>query len=675
MKKFFGFALAALIGICAFAQPPANTSYKNPDNNKSIFGTDNDFALRFNSSNSQLEVIDAAGNVMASVTDAGSNGTLTVNAATLTALTTATISASGQITSTLATGTAPFVIASTTKVTNLNADLLDGADWSALPTLTLPDDTDLIWGTDSDIRVRYDEAGDDRLEFHDGTNLLAYVRDAGTTGNLGVTGSLLANTIAVHSGSTATLYNSATAITMGATSGSLTLRNPTITLAPGAGATTFNQTGAHLVFAQTPGAGVGALIDFSPTPDSTSPANVRFFRLTNTTGDRLVTFFVGNGAGDIGYRFRTRTAAQGSPVFDIFDGAAGASAVKISLFGSGDGTFAGDLAVNGGDLTSSATNFGLLTAPSGTLTAFTNFTTLNLGNNTGAAWTLVGTSIQLPATITSPGSTTNLINTTATTLNFAGATTTLNMGAGSGATANFNFGTINSNQSSMTYYASPTTNTVFGNAATSTFRGLSKFAYDGTNNTIHDVLVVRKTSNSDPTQTNMGAGLAFELENAGSPSDIERAGRIHTYWTTATDTIEDSNMFFTIMRGGSEITVLKLIAAGAQGAAVQVDYDLVSAKRIMYTPVLAFTANDTTPSVAAGNTFSVPGTWTAGNNITAFDDGMDGQVLTVIGGDSDCVVVDGSTLVLNGNWTAAPNATLTLLKSGANWYEQSRSAN
>jgi hypothetical protein len=42
-----------------------------------------------------------------------------------------TISASGAITSTLATGSAPLVIASTTKVSNLNVDLLDGADWAS----------------------------------------------------------------------------------------------------------------------------------------------------------------------------------------------------------------------------------------------------------------------------------------------------------------------------------------------------------------------------------------------------------------------------------------------------------------------------------------------------------------------------------------------------------------
>src|SRR5258708_400236 len=42
-----------------------------------------------------------------------------------------TLTASGQITSSLVTGTAPLVIASTTKVANLNADLLDGTDWRA----------------------------------------------------------------------------------------------------------------------------------------------------------------------------------------------------------------------------------------------------------------------------------------------------------------------------------------------------------------------------------------------------------------------------------------------------------------------------------------------------------------------------------------------------------------
>ena len=61
-------------------------------------------------------------------------GNLHINAA----VNTATISASGQITSTLADGTKPFVITSTTVVDNLNADMLDGkhAPSSAIVGLT-----------------------------------------------------------------------------------------------------------------------------------------------------------------------------------------------------------------------------------------------------------------------------------------------------------------------------------------------------------------------------------------------------------------------------------------------------------------------------------------------------------------------------------------------------------
>ena len=60
----------------------------------------------------------------------GSIGSATPNAGAFT-----TVSASGQVTSTVTTGTAPLVIASTTKVNNLNVDLLDGGDWTAPGTI------------------------------------------------------------------------------------------------------------------------------------------------------------------------------------------------------------------------------------------------------------------------------------------------------------------------------------------------------------------------------------------------------------------------------------------------------------------------------------------------------------------------------------------------------------
>lgn len=65
-----------------------------------------------------------------------------------------------------------------------------GATTSADPSsISLPDgNTTITQGTDNDIRFGYDEAGEDRWEMNDGTNVLIWVSDAGTTGNMGVTG-------------------------------------------------------------------------------------------------------------------------------------------------------------------------------------------------------------------------------------------------------------------------------------------------------------------------------------------------------------------------------------------------------------------------------------------------------------------------------------------------------
>lgn len=78
-----------------------------------------------------LVVIDGVLNEIPSsdslVSTGGINNTPVGNVAPSTVAAT-TINASGQITSTVSTGTAPLVVASTTKVTNLNVDLLDGKD-------------------------------------------------------------------------------------------------------------------------------------------------------------------------------------------------------------------------------------------------------------------------------------------------------------------------------------------------------------------------------------------------------------------------------------------------------------------------------------------------------------------------------------------------------------------
>ena len=104
--------------------------------------------------------------------------------------------------------------------------------------------------------------------------------------------------------------------------------------------------------------------------------------------------------------------------------------------------------------------------------------------------------------------------------------------------------------------------------------------------------------------------------------------------------------------------------------------DIALAGRVSETIETEFTADDTTPSVVAGNMYTVPGTWTAGHDITDFDDGAAGQTIKICGGDSDCVITDAANLVLNGSWTAAADAVLVVTQwADGTWREESRSAN
>jgi hypothetical protein len=85
--------------------------------------------------------------------------------------------------------------------------------------------------------------------------------------------------------------------------------------------------------------------------------------------------------------------------------------------------------------------------------------------------------------------------------------------------------------------------------------------------------------------------------------------------------------------------------------------------------------HDATPDVSGGSRATVVTGWTAGHTITGFDGGHTGQILIILGGDSDCVIVDGANLSLAGNWTAAIGATLTVvLWDDGKWYETGRSA-
>jgi hypothetical protein len=111
-------------------------------------------------------------------------------------------------------------------------------------------------------------------------------------------------------------------------------------------------------------------------------------------------------------------------------------------------TISADLAVNGGDLTTSAATFNLLNATATTVNFAGAATALSLGAATGTA-TIKNASVVLDGDlqvkggdVTTTATTFNLLNATATTVNFAGAATSLNLGAATGTATVNNANTI-----------------------------------------------------------------------------------------------------------------------------------------------------------------------------------------------------------------------------------------
>jgi len=102
-------------------------------------------------------------------------------------------------------------------------------------------------------------------------------------------------------------------------------------------------------------------------------------------------------------------------------------AVRLTLDTAGLATFGGDVFVNGGDLSTASATFNLLNATATTVNFSGAATALTIGATTGTA------TIRNP-TIVGSQTTQNLFNTVATTVNFAGAATALTVGATTGTT-------------------------------------------------------------------------------------------------------------------------------------------------------------------------------------------------------------------------------------------------
>jgi hypothetical protein len=272
------------------------------------------------------------------------------------------------------------------------------------------------------------------------------------TGDLAVNGGDLTTTATTFNllntdATTISAFGAATTLGIGASTGTLTLNNATVTT-PGqivstrAGSAT---TGDGQIYLN---GSTGNRIDWN-TNGTGAPAFT-----TRTDGTKVVLYPALSGS-TVDYAIGIDSATLWTSVPEYGDSFNfkwyGATTLVANLSGTGNFTTVGDVAVNGGDLTTTAATFNLIDTDATTVNFAGAATTIDIGDTTGTL------TINNP-TVVGSQTTQDLYNTVATTLNFAGAATTLTIAATTGNTSvqnNLNVG--------LTLTARDINDTVIGN--------------------------------------------------------------------------------------------------------------------------------------------------------------------------------------------------------------------
>ncbi len=97
--------------------------------------------------------------------------------------------------------------------------------------------------------------------------------------------------------------------------------------------------------------------------------------------------------------------------------------------------------------------------------------------------------------------------------------------------------------------------------------------------------------------------------------------------------------------------------------------------KIYHTSIVTFTDADTTPTVGTNNIFKEENI--DATSITAFDNGVTSQIITIIFTTGNTTIVDGANLHLSGgaNFVGTADDTLQLVRGASDWFEVSRSVN
>jgi len=448
-----------------------------------------------------------------------------------------------------------------------------------------------------------------------------------------------------------TVGGSATAVSLGASTGVLTLNNPIVVGANttqsvfNTVATTVNafgaagtlNIGANVTSAQTINVGVGATatattktVNLATGGLAGSTTNVNIGSTAGgllTIGNPNVTF--DNGIVTFTNSTDATTSANGSVRF-----AGGISVVKNIVC---DGTFSifGDISVNGGDILTNQTNVTVFNTTATTANLLGSASTIAMGASGGTTTLRSGTLVGSDATQ-------NLYNTIATTLNIGGAATTINLGNATSATLLARPGTIvGSNSTQNVYDTVATTVNAFGaattlnigNATTATLT-LRPGTVVGSNATQNLWNSTATTVNAFGAATSIVLGATSGTTNVRNNLDVDGDVNIDGGdLTVSTATFNLANTTATTLNMGGAATTVSI---GAGTGNTTVNNNLI----------------------VSGN-LTVNGTTTTINSTTLSVDDLN---IVLADGAATAAAANGAGLTVNG-----ANATLTYASANDRW--------
>lgn len=342
------------------------------------------------------------------------------------------------------TASSALLVDSNSKIDNFNVDdiNLNGSTISTTTTnASLTFDTN---GTGDYIFAGSTTRGDNLLTVTDGTNIKFAVDSATGSTNI-TTGTLATPEEALYMSST---WNGAvevfTAVKLDVTDTASATTSKLIDLAVG-GVSKFSvDKNGNLVISGTLTSSGDNAITSIVIPDNTASAFTikegvnEYFKITTTDNSELTT--LGNSLTSVALVIEDNAATafvvkEGTNEYIKVTTTNGSELITLA---AANVTVSNDLAINGGDLTTGATTFNLLNTTATTVNFAGAATTLSIGAATGTTTinnentVVTGDLAVNGGDLTTSASTFNLLNTTATTVNFGGAATTMAIGSAAG---------------------------------------------------------------------------------------------------------------------------------------------------------------------------------------------------------------------------------------------------